>query len=118
MAEFLTAGVDCYIDGLGIVDANGDPLDVTGYAVEAVARDSTPDGEILARWSTDSILSDGTGEAIAGGVVPDRVRLVVTAEQTESWQGFVVIQAEMVSQSGQRSRPIDTVYQVKSEAVV
>lgn len=118
MAELLTAGVDCYIDALGIVDANGDALDVTGYTVEAVARDSTVTGEILARWSTAEILPDGTGEAIAGGIVPDRVRLVVMAEQTEFWQGFVVVQAEMVSLSGQKSRPINKVYQISQEAVV
>jgi hypothetical protein len=117
MAKLLRTGVDLFIDALDIVDDSGVQLDVTGYAVEAVARAGHEQGEIMARWSTSP--GGGQGTIIAGGSVIDRIRLVVTPAQTETWtSAFVVIQAEMMSLTEKKSRPIDNVYQLKREAVV
>jgi hypothetical protein len=118
MAELFVAGIGpVYIDALDIKDAAGNQLDVTGYTVEATARAYYDGGEVLSTWSTAPL--PGQGTAIAGGAVVDRVRLVVTAEQSSGWDAmFVVVQAEMISPAGQTSRPIDTVYQIKREAVV
>jgi hypothetical protein len=117
VAEFITAGVHCYIDANFLRDANGAQLDVTGWTVEAVARAYYAHGEILSSWSSSPV--GDQGQAIAGGAVIDRVRLVVTAAQTSAWDVmFVVVQAEMTSLAGQKSRPIDTVYQIKHEAVI
>lgn len=117
MAEFIQQGIDCFIDAVDIVDAAGVVLNVTGYTVEAVARAYYGSGAVVARWSSSPVGSQGL--AIAGGAVIDRVRLVVTPEQTSAWNSmFVVVQAEMVSPAGQKSRPISKTYQVSYEAVV
>lgn len=117
MAELFKVGTDCFIDAYDIVDADGAQLDVTGYAVRAVARAYHEHGEILTVWSTTP--DPGEGTIIAGGDVIDRIRLVVTPEQTERWDCyFVLVQAETVNLVGRTSRPIHKVFQVSQEAVI
>lgn len=64
----LQQGADGSIDVTGIVDAAGDELDVTGWAVHAQARPSADSSTLWAEWSTspdeDQELATPSGQTI------------------------------------------------------
>lgn len=81
----LAQGTTRTIDVTGIVDANNQPLDVTGWAVRAVARRNTVSGEVVAAWAS------GTPAAGEGQATTDAagVHLTVTPAMSDAW-GFDV----------------------------
>jgi hypothetical protein len=124
MSHTIKQGADCWIEAVNIRDVRtGDPLDVTGWTVRAVARACWSQrrrtlGQVVAEWHTSPTGSQG--RITAGGDVPDRIQVHITPEQTEGWHcPFVVIQAEMTTpMSGEIERIIDECYRVSFQAVV
>lgn len=133
-AQVIKQGVDCWLEALNIIDVRtGDPMDVTGYPVHAVARACyyrTVRGRpqystwqyrmlspVVAEWSTTPTGTQGT--IIAGGAVTDRVQIHITPAQTSGWRcPMVVIQAEMTDPvTGFVERVIDEIFDVSMEAV-
>jgi hypothetical protein len=124
-------GTDCWIEANSIINIRtGEPMNVTGYTVHAVAR-ARYERQVLGRriyqyrmispvvaeWHTTPTGTQGT--AVAGGAVTDRVQLHVTPTQTAGWRcPLVVIQAEMTDPvTGYVARIINEVYEVDFEAV-
>jgi len=129
MTRVIKQGVDCWIEANSITSVRtGQPLDVTGYSVHAVARalyerrtlgqNNYQRSPVVAEWSTTPTGTQGT--ATAGGTVTDQVQLHVTPTQTLNWLcPLVIIQAEMTDPvTGYVERIIDEVYEVSFEAVV
>lgn len=133
--KVIQQGTDLWIEAIGIIDVRtGDPMDVTGMGVHAVARACyeryvlgrpnylrayrwrmlTP---IISEWSTTPIGTQGI--AIAGGVVPDRVQLHVTPTQTLGWRSpLVIIQAQLTDPAtGYVERIINEVYEIDFAAI-
>jgi hypothetical protein len=126
MADVIRQGADCWIEANGIINLRtGLPMDVTGYAVHAVARARYERrifqyqmlNPVVAEWSTTPTGDQGT--IVAGGDVTDRVQIHVTPTQTAGWRClFVNIQAEMTDPvTGYVERIVDKVYEVSFEAV-
>lgn len=138
MPNIIRQGVDCWIEANSIINVRtGQPMDVTGASVHAVARAiyerwtlgkpnhlrgyrwAIPmNSPIVAEWSTSPTGTQGT--ATAGGAITDQVQLHVTPEQTKGWRcPLVIIQAELTDPiTSYVERIIDEVYEVDFEAVV
>ena len=132
MPNIINQGTDCWIEATNIINGRtGLPMDVTGYAVHAVARaryerrvlgrrvyQYRMNSPVVAEWSTSPTGTQGT--AIAGGDVPDRVQLHITPAQTSGWRcPLVVIQAEMTDPvTGYVERIINEILELDFEAVV
>jgi hypothetical protein len=132
-AQVIRAGEDCWIEANNIIDVTtGLPINVTGYAVHAVARARWTGRRVLgtwryqprmiepviAEWSTSPTGTQGT--IIAGGAVTDRVQIHITPTQSSGWRcPLVSIQAEMTNPAtGFVSRIISEVYELDMETVV
>lgn len=137
MPNILPQGVDAWIQANGIIDVRtGAQMDVTGYAVHAVARAiferwvlGKPNSlrgyrwaipmysPVVAEWDTAPTGTQGT--ATAGGSTIDQVQLHITPTQTKGWRcPLVIIQAEMTDPfTGFVTRIIDEVYEVNFEAI-
>jgi hypothetical protein len=135
MTNIINQGVDCWIEATNIINVRtGEPMDVTGFTVHAVARaryDRRVLGRrysyhtyrmaspVIAEWHTNPTGTQGL--AIAGGVAdPYRVQLHVTPAQTSGWRcPLVSIQAEMTAPiTGYVERIINEVYEVDFETVI
>ena len=77
----LTQGATRSIVASGIVDAAGDPLDVTGWTVRAQVRHTVHDAALLAEWVSGSP-SDSQGRATTAGSV---IILDVPAAMSDPW---------------------------------
>lgn len=96
-----------------ITDANGTPLDVTGWAVHAVARRNAVWGTVLSEWSTTPTGAQGTATSTGSTVT-----LQITPALSTAWNcRRVVIQAEITNPAGWVERIIDETYDVAREAV-
>jgi hypothetical protein len=126
-------GVDCWVEAKDIIDVRtGDPMDVTGFTVHAVARARWTGRRVLgqSRWNfnrgMEQVIAEwhtsptgNQGLIIAGGVVPDRVQIHITPAQTSTWRSpLVSIQAEMTDPlTGFVERIVDELFEVSQENV-
>jgi hypothetical protein len=132
MPNIIRQGVDCWIEANSIINVRtGQPMDVTGASVHAVARALYERrvlgrrlfqyrmlNPVVAEWSTAPTGTQGL--ATAGGAVTDQVQLHVTPTQTSGWRcPLVMIQAELTDPiTGYVERIIDEVYEVSFEVVI
>lgn len=110
----ITQGTSRIARAYDIADANGAPLPVDGWTVQAVARRDHIEGDVLTEWST----TPGAGQGLATAEGRE-VALFITPAQSSSWDcDRVIIHAEMTSPDGtQTERIIDGTYDVDPEAV-
>lgn len=133
MPNVIKQGTDAWLEATNIIDVRtGDPMDVTGFTVHAVARSRWTGRRVLGRvlWNynrmAEPVISEwhtsptGTqGTIIAGGIVPDRVQIHITPTQSSGWRSpLIVIQAEMTDPvTGYVERIVDEVLEVSYDAV-
>lgn len=135
--QVIRAGEDCWIEARNITDVRtGNPIDVTGFAVKAVARALyqryvlgrpqylrqmryrllTP---VISTWSTSPTGNDGT--ILAGAAAGDAgmVQIHVNPTQTLGWRApLVIIQAELTDPNTMFvSRIVDEIYEVNFDAI-
>ena len=111
----ITQGTTRAITATNIVDANGAPLDVTGWTVHAVIRRRDTSGPVVAEWVSGT--PTGTqGQATAAGTT---VTLTITPAMSAAWAwASGVLQAEITEPiTGRVERIIDTPVSLSPEAV-
>lgn len=129
MPNIIPQGTDCWIQATGIYDVRtGEPINVTGYSVYAVARArfsrrvlGRPSmgyryrmwNPVVASWSTTPTGTEGVATA-GGDSGANQVQLHVTPAQTAAWRcPLVAIQADLTDPVTQYvARIIDEVYEV------
>lgn len=115
----LTQGLSEVVKVTGIVDADGDPLDVTGWAVAAALVETDEAGQrcdVVAEWSTTP-----TGDQGQATAVGSTVTLTITPAMSSAWtwrRG--VLQAEITepAPSSRTGRVIDEVCYLDPETVI
>lgn len=111
----ITQGAYRLIRAFNTVDANDEPLVVTGWAVRAMARCHHADGALLAEWS--STPTGNQGQATAQG---REVVLVIKPAMSSAWDcDRVNIQAEITNplNTDQVERIINQTYDLDREGV-
>lgn len=112
MRPRIKQGTSRVIRARNILDANGDPLVVTGWSVHAVACRNTTGGTVLSEWSTSPTGTQGTATAIGS-----EVALQITPGMSASWNcNRVVVQAKLRSPANQAERIINQTYDIDREA--
>lgn len=82
-----------------ITDADGNPLDVSSWAVHAVARDGGVAGPVVAEWATNPTGSQGT--ATASGTT---VTLAIPAAMSSAWYWDTALLHVEVTEPGVNGR--------------
>lgn len=104
----LQQGADGTIDVFGIVDANGDALDVTGWSVHAQARPSATSSVLWAEWKTVPV-SPQQGVTASGQTIsldcPHAASTLWTA-----WAGQVAVVGIEATEPGPGQRVTFTTY--------
>lgn len=87
--------------GFPLLDANDQPVDLTGWSVRVQARPKADSGTVLFEWASDG---SGAGQAVLSN---GRVTLYVQPEQSSAWtwrKGHW--QLELTTPDGQIIRPV------------
>lgn len=85
----------------GIVDAAGDPLDITGWTVHAQARHKAADSALLAEWHTDPTGDQGDAAATGSEVV---LQVPPAMSAAWGWAGTTVALHIEITEPGEGGR--------------